>query len=94
MRPNCQVVNVSRSNNTERTRRKILDAALSAFAAHGYAKHTEVTVPSLADWEKEWQETKKAALHRVAFLTEISSNSFIVPEFFQHANQFWQQNAF
>ena len=26
-------------------------------AAHrAYAKHAEVTVPSLADWEKEWQE--------------------------------------
>jgi hypothetical protein len=21
-----------------------------------YAKHAEVTVPSLADWEKDWQE--------------------------------------
>jgi hypothetical protein len=22
----------------------------------GYAKHAEVTVPSLADWEKDWQD--------------------------------------
>jgi len=37
MRPKCQMMNVSRSNNTERTRQKILDAALCQFAAHGYA---------------------------------------------------------
>ena len=37
MRSKRQVVNLSRSNNTERTRRKILDAALRQFAAHGYA---------------------------------------------------------
>jgi hypothetical protein len=24
-----------------------------------YAKHAEVTVPSLADWEKEWQDNPK-----------------------------------
>jgi len=24
-----------------------------------YTKHAEVTVPSLADWEKEWQENPK-----------------------------------
>jgi hypothetical protein len=24
-----------------------------------YAKHAEVTVPSLADWEKDWQESPK-----------------------------------
>ena len=23
---------------------------------HAYSKHAEVTVPSLDDWEKEWQE--------------------------------------
>jgi AcrR family transcriptional regulator len=37
MRKKCEVVVVSRSNNTERTRQKILDAALRLFAAHGYA---------------------------------------------------------
>jgi hypothetical protein len=24
-----------------------------------YAKHAEVTVPSLADWEKDWQENQQ-----------------------------------
>ena len=37
MRPKSQVEKLSRSSNTERTRQKILDAALRLFAAHGYA---------------------------------------------------------
>ena len=28
-----------------------------------YAKHAEVTVPSLADWEKEWQEHPQRNMH-------------------------------
>jgi hypothetical protein len=28
-----------------------------------YAKHTEVTVPSLADWEKDWQKNAQRATH-------------------------------
>ena len=28
-----------------------------------YAKHAEVTVPSLADWEKDWQENAQRATH-------------------------------
>ncbi len=28
-----------------------------------YAKHAEVTVPSLADWEKDWQENPRLSLH-------------------------------
>jgi len=27
---------------------------VSHFVSHAYSKHAEVTVPSLADWEKEW----------------------------------------
>ena len=37
MRTKCPAMNVSRSGNTERTRQKILDAALRLFAARGYA---------------------------------------------------------
>jgi Zn/Cd-binding protein ZinT len=32
----------------------------------GYAKHAEVTVPSLADWEKEWQKTATQRATKVA----------------------------
>ena len=28
-----------------------------------YAKHAEVTVPSLADWEKDWQENPQRSVH-------------------------------
>ena len=28
-----------------------------------YAKHAEVTVPSLADWEKNWQENTRCSTH-------------------------------
>jgi len=27
--------------------------------ANAYAKHAEVTVPSLDDWEKDWQENPR-----------------------------------
>jgi hypothetical protein len=26
---------------------------------HAYSKHAEVTVPSLDDWEKDWQENSQ-----------------------------------
>ena len=28
-----------------------------------YAKHAEVTVPPLADWESEWQKNAQRATH-------------------------------
>jgi hypothetical protein len=36
-------------------RQPFCDGSGVGFAAL-YAKHAEVTVPSLADWEKDWQE--------------------------------------
>jgi hypothetical protein len=29
---------------------------------HACSKHAEVTVPSLADWEKEWQENPQRSV--------------------------------
>ena|SRR5208282_764611 len=37
MRPKCQAMNVVRSSSAERTRQKILNAALRLFATRGYA---------------------------------------------------------
>ena len=28
---------------------------------HAYAKHAEVTVPSLDDWEKDWKQSPRAS---------------------------------
>jgi hypothetical protein len=44
-----------------------------------YAKHAEVTVPSLADWEKDWQENPKRSFQPkflpVDFLSTLAADA-------------------
>jgi hypothetical protein len=49
---------VQREQNTERFAQQALGH--NSKAVHrAYAKHSEVTVPSLADWEKEWDKNSQ-----------------------------------
>jgi hypothetical protein len=42
----------------------IVELGYNSKAVHrAYAKHAEVTVPSLADWEKDWQKNAQRATH-------------------------------
>jgi hypothetical protein len=45
-----------------------------------YAKHAEVTVPSLADWEKDWREnpqrtTVQPKLRPLEFRSPLAANA-------------------
>jgi hypothetical protein len=46
---------------------------------YGYAKHAKVTVPSLADWEKDWQENPQhsvqSRLLRANFQSPLDANA-------------------
>jgi hypothetical protein len=50
-----------------------------------YAKHAEVTVPSLADWEKDWQENPQRGSQskvlrldfRLPVVTAVQSNEHV-----------------
>jgi hypothetical protein len=35
---------------------------VSHFVSHAYAKHAEVTVPSLDNWEKDWGENPQRSV--------------------------------
>jgi integrase len=37
-----------------------------------YAKHAEVTVPSLADWEKDWQENPQRSGQTISLTMNFS----------------------
>jgi len=41
---------------------------------HAYSKHAEVTVPSLDDWEKDWQENPQRKLLPVNFRLPLASS--------------------
>src|SRR5664279_2319195 len=41
---------------------------------HAYSKHAEVTVPSLDDWEKDWQENPQRTVQPKLLLVDFRSN--------------------
>ena len=41
--------------------------AISKAVHRAYAKHAEVTVPSLDDWEREWEKNAQSKLLPVNF---------------------------
>jgi hypothetical protein len=47
---------------------------------HAYTKHAEVTVPSLDDWEKDWQENPQSGP-----ATKIAAGAFLAAASCQHA---------
>jgi hypothetical protein len=46
---------------------------------HAYSKHAEVPVPSLDDWEKDWQENPQRSVQTkllpAAFRSQLGANS-------------------
>ena len=45
-----------------------------------YAKHAEVTVPSLADWEKDWQENPQRGGHPKLLPVDFRSRLRGIPQ--------------
>ncbi|MGD0261657.1 MAG: hypothetical protein ABSD29_17840 [Verrucomicrobiota bacterium] len=42
---------------------------------HAYSKHAEVTVPSLDDWEKDWQENPQRSVQPKLLPVDFRSSS-------------------
>jgi Zn/Cd-binding protein ZinT len=45
-----------------------------------YAKHAEVTVPALADWEKDWQENPQRSVQPKLLTTDFRLSAVSLPQ--------------
>jgi hypothetical protein len=46
---------------------------------HAYSKHAEVTVPSLDDWEKEWQNNPQRSAQPKLLAADFGSAQIVAP---------------